>query len=144
MQGQIRRFWRLRGGAAVSDSSSGGPSTTSGHAASAPPGGAPHDDLALPDPERMDTFPPEQPVLLMPSGGTRPVHVGELLPARQRRWPLLVPRLPIVPKRAILAAGVFAGGIGAGVILATGGSRKVIMPYGPALCVGGLWAMLVR
>ncbi len=43
-----------------------------------------------------------------------------------------------------LLVGIFAGGIGAIVILATGGSRKVIMPYGPALCVGGLWAMLFR
>jgi leader peptidase (prepilin peptidase) / N-methyltransferase len=43
-----------------------------------------------------------------------------------------------------LLVGIFAGGIGAIVILATGGSRKVIMPYGPALCIGGLWAMLFR
>ncbi len=43
-----------------------------------------------------------------------------------------------------LLVGIFAGGIGAIVILASGGSRKVIMPYGPALCVGGLWAMLAR
>ena len=43
-----------------------------------------------------------------------------------------------------LLVGIFAGGIGAIVILVAGGSRKVIMPYGPALCLGGLWAMLVR
>jgi leader peptidase (prepilin peptidase)/N-methyltransferase len=43
-----------------------------------------------------------------------------------------------------LLVGIFAGGVGAIVILVTGGSRKVIMPYGPALCLGGLWAMLVR
>lgn len=43
-----------------------------------------------------------------------------------------------------LLVGIFAGGITAVVILAMGGSRKVIMPYGPALCVGGLWAMLIR
>jgi len=43
-----------------------------------------------------------------------------------------------------LLVGVLAGGIGAIVILIAGGSRKVIMPYGPALCLGGLWAMLVR
>ena len=42
-----------------------------------------------------------------------------------------------------LLVGIFAGGIGAIIILATGGSRKVIMPYGPALCIGGLWAMLI-
>jgi len=67
------------------------------------------DGLALPEPGRSDAVPPEQPVLLMPSGGTRPVHVGELLPARRPRWPLSVVRLPAIPKRAILAAGVCAG-----------------------------------
>jgi hypothetical protein len=45
----------------------------------------------------------------MPSGDARPVRVGELLPARRSRWPLSVVRLPAVPKRAILAAGVCAG-----------------------------------
>jgi hypothetical protein len=64
---------------------------------------------ALPDPERSGSSPPEQPVLLMPSGGTRPVHVGELLPVRRQPWPLSVLRLPVIPKRAILAAGVCAG-----------------------------------
>ena len=43
-----------------------------------------------------------------------------------------------------LLVGIFAGGIGAIVILAMGGSRKIIMPYGPALCLGGIWVMLVR
>lgn len=43
-----------------------------------------------------------------------------------------------------LLVGIFAGGIGAVAILVAGGSRKVIMPYGPALCLGGLWAMLIR
>jgi leader peptidase (prepilin peptidase)/N-methyltransferase len=43
-----------------------------------------------------------------------------------------------------LLVGIFAGGVFAIVILVAGGSRKVIMPYGPALCVGGLWAMLIR
>ncbi|HZO24850.1 MAG TPA: hypothetical protein VFH48_02530 [Chloroflexota bacterium] len=42
------------------------------------------------------------------------------------------------------AVGSMIGGLGAVAILATGGSRKVIMPYGPALCLGGLWAMLIR
>ena len=36
------------------------------------------------------------------------------------------------------------GGISAVLILTLGGSRKVFMPYGPALCLGGLWVMLVR
>ena len=43
-----------------------------------------------------------------------------------------------------LLVGIVAGGIAAVVILVAGGSRKIIMPYGPALCLGGLWAMLVR
>lgn len=43
-----------------------------------------------------------------------------------------------------LLVGIFAGGIGAVVLLVMGGSRKVFMPYGPALCLGGLWAMLIR
>ena len=53
--------------------------------------------------------PPEQPVLLLPSGDRRPVHVGEVLPARQPSWPRGLVRLPAVPKRAILAAGLCAG-----------------------------------
>jgi hypothetical protein len=87
----------------------GGTVTGSRHPGSPPTGGTAPDDLALPEPERTDTVPPEQPVLLMPSGGTRPVHVGELLPAPRRSWPLSVVRLPVIPKRAILAAGVCAG-----------------------------------
>ena len=43
-----------------------------------------------------------------------------------------------------LLVGIFAAGLGAVVLLAAGGSRKVFMPYGPALCLGGLWVMLVR
>jgi prepilin signal peptidase PulO-like enzyme (type II secretory pathway) len=43
-----------------------------------------------------------------------------------------------------LLIGIFAGGIAAVVILVAGGSRKVFMPYGPALCLGGLWTMLAR
>jgi prepilin signal peptidase PulO-like enzyme (type II secretory pathway) len=43
-----------------------------------------------------------------------------------------------------LLVGIFAGGIGAAIILVTSRSRRVYMPYGPALCVGGLWAMLIR
>jgi len=43
-----------------------------------------------------------------------------------------------------LLVGIFAGGIGAIAILLVGGSRKVFMPYGPALCLGGLWVMLAR
>jgi leader peptidase (prepilin peptidase)/N-methyltransferase len=43
-----------------------------------------------------------------------------------------------------LLVGIMAGGVGALVILSLGGSRKVFMPYGPALCLGGLWVMLLR
>lgn len=43
-----------------------------------------------------------------------------------------------------LLDGIMAGGIGAVAILTLGGNRKVFGPYGPALCLGGLWAMLVR
>jgi leader peptidase (prepilin peptidase)/N-methyltransferase len=43
-----------------------------------------------------------------------------------------------------LLVGIMAGGVAAVVILATGGGRKVFMPYGPALCLGGLWVMLLR
>jgi hypothetical protein len=66
-------------------------------------------DLALPEAARTTALVPEQPVLLRPSGDARPVRVGELLPARRSRWPLTLLRLPAVPKRAILAAGVCAG-----------------------------------
>jgi leader peptidase (prepilin peptidase)/N-methyltransferase len=43
-----------------------------------------------------------------------------------------------------LLVGIMAGGLGAVVILTVGGGRKVFMPYGPALCLGGLWVMLLR
>jgi leader peptidase (prepilin peptidase)/N-methyltransferase len=43
-----------------------------------------------------------------------------------------------------LLVGIMAGGIGAVLILTMGGGRKVFMPYGPALCLGGLWVMLLR
>lgn len=45
---------------------------------------------------------------------------------------------------AALLVGIPAGGVCAVVILVRGGGREVIMPYGPALCLGGLWAMLIR
>jgi len=43
-----------------------------------------------------------------------------------------------------LLVGIFAGGIGAVAVLVAARSRTVFMPYGPALCIGGLWAMLIR
>ena len=94
MRAQIRRLWQLGRGRA---------------AGNVPAEAAARNDLALPDPAHPLPEGPEQPVLLTPSGTARPVHVGELLPARQRPWPLSVVRLPAVPKRAILAAGVCAG-----------------------------------
>ena len=75
----------------------------------APDGRLASTSRALPAPDGESPAFPEQPVLLMPSGATRPVHVGQLLPARSRPWPLELIRLPAVPKRAILAAGVCAG-----------------------------------
>jgi prepilin signal peptidase PulO-like enzyme (type II secretory pathway) len=41
-----------------------------------------------------------------------------------------------------LLVGILAGGVGAVVIMARGQSRKAFMPYGPALCLGGIWALL--
>ena len=99
MRRQIWRLWQLGRGRAVAE-----PSTEI--AADVPPS---VDELALPQPVTSAPGQPEQPVLLTAGGASRPVHVGELLPARQSRWPLSVVRLPAVPKRAILAAGVCAG-----------------------------------
>jgi hypothetical protein len=103
-----RQWWMQRGRAAVGSSATDtviseavGASVASGDRSS--------DNLALPAPHGNDPTLPEQPVLLMPSGASRPVHVGELLPARRRSWPLELIRLPVVPKRAILAAGLCAG-----------------------------------
>lgn len=108
MQGRIGQFWRLRRVRAGATGGAGAP-VSPPHDATSPPDGITLDGLSLPEPGQHGTPPPEQPVLLMPSGGTRPVHVGELLPARRARWPLSVVRLPAIPKRAILAAGVCAG-----------------------------------
>ena len=110
MQGRIGRLWRLRRGRAAGHDGAGGTAgpphdvTSPGDASAAAV-----DGLALPEPGPREALPPEQPVLLMPSGATCPVHVGELLPARRRPWPLSVVRLPTVPKRAVLAVGVCAG-----------------------------------
>jgi prepilin signal peptidase PulO-like enzyme (type II secretory pathway) len=41
-----------------------------------------------------------------------------------------------------LLVGIMAGGVGAVVIMLQGRSRKAFMPYGPALCLGGIWALL--
>jgi hypothetical protein len=63
---------------------------------------------SLCEPE-ADVGAPEQPVLLTPVGTTRQVHVGDVLPPARRGWAGGLVRLPPVPKRAILAAGVCAG-----------------------------------
>jgi hypothetical protein len=51
---------------------------------------------------------PDQPVLLNTTS-RQPARIGELLPARHGRSLLPYVRLPAVPKRVILAAGVCAG-----------------------------------
>jgi leader peptidase (prepilin peptidase) / N-methyltransferase len=43
---------------------------------------------------------------------------------------------------AALGVGILAGGVGALLVLARAGSRKAFMPYGPALCLGGLFVLL--
>jgi prepilin signal peptidase PulO-like enzyme (type II secretory pathway) len=40
-----------------------------------------------------------------------------------------------------LLVGIMAGGVGAVAVLLAGRSRKAFMPYGPALCLGGLWVL---
>jgi hypothetical protein len=72
-------------------------------------GGVVAEELVLSAPDQTAEQPPEQPVLLMPTGEARPVHVGELVPAPRPRWRLSVVRVPVVPKRAILAAGLCVG-----------------------------------
>ena len=110
MQGQIGRLWRrVRGRAATGKSARRAGRPAADVNVRTRMDLTVQDGLALPDPTASHALPPEQPVLLMPSGGSRPVHVGELLPARRQPWPLTLVRLPAIPKRAILAAGVFAG-----------------------------------
>jgi len=41
-----------------------------------------------------------------------------------------------------LGIGILAGGVGAVLVLLGRGSRKAYMPYGPALCIGGLVVLL--
>jgi hypothetical protein len=104
MTGRIERLWPRR----PADSEAAG-----GEAASADTeaesGVEPPADVAL-STERA-AAPLEQPVLLTPVGATRQVHVGDVLPPARRGWPGPLARLPLpmVPKRAILAAGVCAG-----------------------------------
>ena len=102
MTGPIEQLWPRR--PADTDATSG--QTTPGDSAEAP-GAASSPALAL----SADADAIEQPVLLTPVGQTRQVHVGDVLPPVRRGWPRLLARLPlpVVPKRAILAAGVCAG-----------------------------------
>lgn len=97
MKAQIGRLWRLARGRA---GAANGPNAWVAR------------DLDPPG-DGQAALPPEQPVLLLPSG-MRAVRVGEVLPPERRRWPLSVVRLPTVPRRAILAAGVVAGLAGPG------------------------------
>lgn len=107
MQRPNWRWWQRRRDSSAADVAQVADVTATPMAADA-------SDLALPQPvsavsDSTATLTLEQPVLLSASGVARPVRIGEVLPARQRRWPLSVVRLPAVPKRAILAAGVCAG-----------------------------------
>jgi hypothetical protein len=100
MKAQIGRLWRLARGKGVA---ANGPAIWATSGASRPA-----DAQAIDPAAPQAALPPEQPVLLLPSG-TRAVRVGEVLPPERRRWPLSVVKLPVVPKRAILAAGLVAG-----------------------------------
>src|SRR5437763_10903973 len=64
---------------------------------------------SLPRDVEADPALPEQPVLMTAVGTARQIHVGDVLPPARRGWPSSLMRLPAVPKRAILAAGVCAG-----------------------------------
>lgn len=118
MKGRIGQWWRRGRGQDVRDSSSvsvtaEATADLTRDDASVDAAVVDHDRLALADPILLhaassQSASPEQPVLLN-TGSNRPVRVGELLPARRGRWPLSLVRLPAVPKRAILAAGVCAG-----------------------------------
>ena len=79
------------------------------------------------------------------------------MPARARRWMTWMIAAGPLAGTALLGSmagfpgvltallvGIMAGGACAVFVLARGGRRKVFMPYGPALCLGGLWAMLIR
>jgi hypothetical protein len=113
MAGRIGQWWRLgrgRGVRAVS-SVSATVETTAGFRQDHADADAARDEqgtLPLSGSSLLQPASPEQPVLLN-TGNNRPVHVGELLPSRRGPWPLALVRLPAVPKRAILAAGVCAG-----------------------------------
>jgi prepilin signal peptidase PulO-like enzyme (type II secretory pathway) len=43
-----------------------------------------------------------------------------------------------------LLVGILAGGVGACAVLLRSGTRHAFMPYGPALCLGGLFVLLAR
>ncbi len=111
MNGRLWRFGRGRG--------SGNPPVVVDAAEAALPGADPtnaeHADQPVAPPlESSDLAAsslPDQPVLLNTTG-RQPARIGELLPARQGRSPLAFVRLPSVPKRIILAAGVCAGLVG--------------------------------
>jgi hypothetical protein len=104
MRRQIGRLWQIGQGWIASTSA-----MTSPRHADQASADEPGDSALVPTPDSAAIAPPEQPVLLLPSGDRRPVHVGEVLPARRTSWPRGLVRLPAVPKRAILAAGLCAG-----------------------------------
>jgi len=107
MKGRIGRLLRL-----VRDraSTANGPAHWTARDGAGPSGGSvgAAENLTAGPGDAQAALAPEQPVLLLPSG-TRAVRLGEVLPPERRRWPLSVVRLPAVPKRAVLAAGLVAG-----------------------------------
>lgn len=102
---RLRRLWRGSGSSRNQGGEPGEVQALVGGAAGAPiEGTADPDRRLLPVPTPL----PEQPVLLN-TPGRSPARVGEVMPARRGRWPLALVRLPAVPRRAILAAGLCAG-----------------------------------
>jgi hypothetical protein len=114
MNARIGRLWQRRsaerdltsGQAAISDPDETPEAPLAAIAREAPLS----PDLALAT--STDVGAPEQPVLLPPADGARQLHIGDVLPPVRRGWPRSLARLPAIPKRAILAAGVCAGLVG--------------------------------
>jgi hypothetical protein len=109
MNARIGRLWPLRG----AENDAAHPSAEAVEPPGAEdlePSGEPVEAVVLLEPEDEIFEGPEQPVLLAPTGVSRQVHVGDVLPPARRGWTgRLARRLPTVPKRAILTAGVCVG-----------------------------------
>ena len=111
MSAPIGRLWGRRDADGIQGGVSPASAAPDDESDLAPPAAAEPVEMAAVADASADTDPaaPEQPVLLTPVGTTRQVHVGDVLPPARRGWPGPLSRLPAVPKRAILAAGVCAG-----------------------------------